>query len=915
MSVRVLNAFRTLSRTALTNAVAVNRCGPASFVRYASAFDRSKPHVNIGTIGHVDHGKTTLTAAITRVLSDAGGASFLDYASIDKAPEERARGITISTAHVEYETANRHYSHVDCPGHQDYIKNMITGAAQMDGAIIVVAATDGQMPQTREHLLLARQVGVQHLVVFVNKVDTIEDEEMLELVEMEMRELLSSYGFDGDNTPVIMGSALCALENKQPEIGKEAIQKLMAAVDEYIPTPVRDFDQPFLLPVDEVFSISGRGTVVSGTVERGTLKKGEEIEIVGGKGEALKTTVTGIEMYHKDLDHAQAGDTPGILLRGVKREQIKRGMILAKPGSLKAYDKFLASIYILTKEEGGRHTPFSENYRPQMYIRTSNVNVELKFPDTEEDHSKQVMPGDNVEMICELLSPVALEVGQRFNLRESGKTVGTGLITRIKLITGALVLVILVFFICKYPKSSYEPVPPKYPAHVPMLGGATWSPEHNQTIRATHGAVSSDQEVCSQMGVMILQKGGFAADAAVTTCLCIGTMSTMYSSGIGGGAFITSKLGNESTSVSIDAREMAPGLAHRDMYEGHEYRSKLGGLAVGIPGELKGLYNLYRSHGSGNLTWEELIMPVVELARNGWEVPKTFAFVLQLQKDILKGYKEDWGFAYGEDGSLVETMKWMASVRSNLGDVGLYNTNKTYLEEHEARYAKFKSPEWSKEVNKKINDDHTLPSWKDYEPAYQPNEPHGTSHLSVIDQYDNAVSITTTVNLLFGSMVHDPETGIILNDEMDDFSLPNMPNAFGLQPSVYNYIEPYKRPLSSTTPSIIVDPKTGKIDMVVGAAGGSRITTAVLQAIIRTYHYNLPLLETIAFPRLHHQLLPETLFIENPEVLELNNAMEDRGHHIEMIGHQTAMNAIKVDDDVIFAQSDFWRKLGKAAGY
>ncbi|GME76290.1 unnamed protein product [Ambrosiozyma monospora] len=423
-----VNALRAFNRTAVAS---VPKVSPKSFVRFAGSFDRSKPHVNIGTIGHVDHGKTTLTAAITKVLAEAGGAEFLDYSSIDKAPEERARGITISTAHVEYETKNRHYSHVDCPGHQDYIKNMITGAAQMDGAIIVVAATDGQMPQTREHLLLARQVGVQHLVVFVNKVDTIDDPEMLELVEMEMRELLSSYGFDGDNTPVIMGSALCALEDKQPEIGKEAILKLMDAVDEYIPTPVRDLDQPFLLPIDEVFSISGRGTVVSGTAERGTLKKGEEVELVGGKEGSLKTTVTGIEMYHKELESAQGGDTPGILLRGIKREQVKRGMILAKPGSVKAYKKFLASIYITTKEEGGRHTPFSENYSPQMYIRTSNVNVTLKFPETEEDHSKQVAPGDNVELVCELLAPVVVEVGQRFNLRESGKTVGTGMITRV----------------------------------------------------------------------------------------------------------------------------------------------------------------------------------------------------------------------------------------------------------------------------------------------------------------------------------------------------------------------------------------------------------------------------------------------------------------------------------------------------
>lgn len=402
-----------------------------SLRRYAAAFDRSKPHVNIGTIGHVDHGKTTLTAAITKTLASRGGADFLDYSSIDKAPEERARGITISTAHVEYETANRHYSHVDCPGHADYIKNMITGAAQMDGAIIVVAATDGQMPQTREHLLLARQVGVQHIVVFVNKVDTIDDPEMLELVEMEMRELLTQYGFDGDNTPVIMGSALCALEGREPEIGEQAIMKLLDAVDEYVPTPARDLEKPFLMPVEDVFSISGRGTVVTGRVERGNLKKGEEIEIVGHVTTPLKTIVTGIEMFRKELDQAMAGDNAGILLRGIRRDQIKRGMVLAKPGTVKAHTKFLASLYILTKEEGGRHSGFGENYRPQIYIRTSDVTVVLKFPESVEDHSAQVMPGDNAEMVCELVHPTPLEAGQRFNIREGGKTVGTGLVTRI----------------------------------------------------------------------------------------------------------------------------------------------------------------------------------------------------------------------------------------------------------------------------------------------------------------------------------------------------------------------------------------------------------------------------------------------------------------------------------------------------
>lgn len=401
-----------------------------SLTRSYAAFDRSKPHVNIGTIGHVDHGKTTLTAAITKVLSSKGGANFLDYGSIDRAPEERARGITISTAHVEYETDNRHYAHVDCPGHADYIKNMITGAAQMDGAIIVVAATDGQMPQTREHLLLARQVGVQHLVVFVNKVDTIDDPEMLELVEMEMRELLSEYGFDGDNAPVIMGSALCALEGKQPEIGEQAITKLLDAVDEHIPTPVRDLEQPFLMPVEGVFSISGRGTVVTGRVERGSLKKGEEIEIVGDFTKPFKTTVTGIEMFKKELDAAVAGDNAGILLRGVKRDDVARGMVLAKSGTVTSHKKILASLYILSKEEGGRHSPFGENYKPQLFIRTTDVTGTLKFPEGA-DHSAMVSPGDNVEMEIELVRKTPLELNQRFNIREGGKTVGTGMVTRI----------------------------------------------------------------------------------------------------------------------------------------------------------------------------------------------------------------------------------------------------------------------------------------------------------------------------------------------------------------------------------------------------------------------------------------------------------------------------------------------------
>lgn len=438
-SFNLLTAFRTVSALS-AKAAATSSLRRSLFAatlatskrNYAASFDRSKPHVNIGTIGHVDHGKTTLTAAITKVLADKGGANFLDYAAIDKAPEERERGITISTAHVEYETAKRHYAHVDCPGHADYIKNMITGAAQMDGAIIVVAATDGQMPQTREHLLLARQVGVKNLVVFVNKVDTVDDPEMLELVEMEMRELLSQYGFDGDNTPVIMGSALCALEGKQPEIGEQAILKLMDAIDEYIPTPVRDTEKPFLLPVEDILTISGRGTVVTGRAERGTMKKGEEVEIVGFNEKPLKTIVTGIEMFRKELDSVVAGDNAGILLRGVKKEDLKRGMVLAKPGTVKAHTKFLASLYILTKEEGGRHSPFGEHYRPQIFIRTGNVTTTLVFPEGEEvDHSKQVFPGDNVEMVCELVFPTPLEQGQRFNIREGGKTVGTGMITRI----------------------------------------------------------------------------------------------------------------------------------------------------------------------------------------------------------------------------------------------------------------------------------------------------------------------------------------------------------------------------------------------------------------------------------------------------------------------------------------------------
>ncbi|GAA5935217.1 hypothetical protein JCM1841_006447 [Sporobolomyces salmonicolor] len=394
-------------------------------------FNRKLPHMNIGTIGHVDHGKTTLTAAITKVLAEASGSGkVMGYDMIDKAPEEKARGITIATAHVEYETTNRHYAHVDCPGHADYIKNMITGAAQMDGGIIVVSASDGQMPQTREHLLLARQVGIKKLVVFINKVDQVDDAEMLDLVDMEMRDLLSTYGFDGENTPIVKGSALAALEDRDEKIGKEAVLELMKNVDEWLDQPPRDLEKPFLMPVEDVFSIQGRGTVVTGRVERGTITKGAEIEIIG-MGQSFKTTLTGIEMFHKELDRGEAGDNMGALLRGVKREQIKRGMVIAVPGSVKPVKKFLASCYILTKEEGGRYTPFMNNYRPQLFIRTSDVTVGLTFPEgTENPDEKMVMPGDNVEVVGELVHDVALEVGSRFTLREGGKTVGTGIVTK-----------------------------------------------------------------------------------------------------------------------------------------------------------------------------------------------------------------------------------------------------------------------------------------------------------------------------------------------------------------------------------------------------------------------------------------------------------------------------------------------------
>ena len=390
-------------------------------------FERNKPHCNIGTIGHVDHGKTSLTAAITKVLAKTGGATFTAYDQIDKAPEEKARGITISTAHVEYETKNRHYAHVDCPGHADYVKNMITGAAQMDGAILVVSAADGPMPQTREHILLARQVGVPALVVFLNKCDMVDDPELLELVEMEVRELLSSYQFPGDDIPIIHGSALMALEDKNPELGDEAILKLMAAVDEYIPQPVRATDRPFLMPIEDVFSISGRGTVVTGRVERGIVRVGEEVEIVGIKA-TVKTVVTGVEMFRKLLDQGMAGDNIGALLRGTKREDVERGQVLAKPGSITPHTQFKAEAYILTKEEGGRHTPFFTNYRPQFYFRTTDVTGVVTLP----EGTEMVMPGDNVSMAVELIAPIAMDDGLRFAIREGGRTVGAGVVASIQ---------------------------------------------------------------------------------------------------------------------------------------------------------------------------------------------------------------------------------------------------------------------------------------------------------------------------------------------------------------------------------------------------------------------------------------------------------------------------------------------------
>ena len=390
------------------------------------SFKRTKPHCNIGTIGHVDHGKTSLTAAITKILAESGGATFTAYDQIDKAPEERARGITISTAHVEYETTNRHYAHVDCPGHADYVKNMITGAAQMDGAILVVSAADGPMPQTREHILLARQVGVPSLVVFLNKCDMVDDPELLDLVELEVRELLSSYDFPGDDIPVVKGSALCALNDSDKKLGRDAILELMAAVDAYIPQPERPKDRPFLMPIEDVFSISGRGTVVTGRVERGIVKVGEEIEIVGLKA-TKKTTVTGVEMFRKLLDQGEAGDNIGALLRGVGRDDVERGQVLAKPGSITPHTQFKAEAYILTKEEGGRHTPFFTNYRPQFYFRTTDVTGVVSLPEGVE----MVMPGDNVAMTVELIAPIAMDEGLRFAIREGGRTVGAGVVASI----------------------------------------------------------------------------------------------------------------------------------------------------------------------------------------------------------------------------------------------------------------------------------------------------------------------------------------------------------------------------------------------------------------------------------------------------------------------------------------------------
>ncbi|KAJ0946406.1 putative protein-synthesizing GTPase [Helianthus annuus] len=400
---------------------------PNPWWRSMATFTRTKPHVNVGTIGHVDHGKTTLTAAITKVLADEGKAKAIAFDEIDKAPEEKKRGITIATAHVEYETAKRHYAHVDCPGHADYVKNMITGAAQMDGGILVVSAPDGPMPQTKEHILLARQVGVPSLVCFLNKVDAVDDPELLELVELELRELLSFYKFPGDEIPIVRGSALSALQGTNDEIGKNAILKLMEAVDNYIPTPERQKEKSFLMPIEDVFSIAGRGTVATGRVEQGTIKVGEEVEIMGLMQGSKKTTVTGVEMFKKSLDHGEAGDNVGLLLRGISRTDIQRGQVIAKPGSVKTYTKFEAEIYVLTKDEGGRHTAFFSNYRPQFYLRTADVTGKVELP----EDVKMVMPGDNVTAAFELITPVVLEPGQRFALREGGRTVGAGVVSKV----------------------------------------------------------------------------------------------------------------------------------------------------------------------------------------------------------------------------------------------------------------------------------------------------------------------------------------------------------------------------------------------------------------------------------------------------------------------------------------------------
>ncbi|XP_056390562.1 elongation factor Tu, mitochondrial [Hyla sarda] len=403
---------------------------PLLYRNYAAeakkTYSREKPHVNIGTIGHVDHGKTTLTAAITKILAEAGGAQFKKYEEIDNAPEEKARGITINASHVEYTTPNRHYAHTDCPGHADYVKNMITGTSQMDGCILVVAATDGQMPQTREHLLLAKQIGVKHIVVYINKADAIDDKEMLDLVEMEIRELLTEFGYDGDGTPVVVGSALCALENRNKEIGFDSIMKLLDAVDSYIPLPERDLDKPFLLPVESVYSIPGRGTVVTGTLERGTIKKGDECEFVG-RSKQLKSVVTGIEMFHKSLDRAEAGDNLGALIRGLKREDVRRGMVMCKPGSIRPHQKVQAQVYILSKEEGGRHKPFVTNYLPVMFSLTWDMSCRITLPGGKE----MVMPGEDSSLIMTLRQPMVLEKGQRFTLRDGNRTIGTGIVTDI----------------------------------------------------------------------------------------------------------------------------------------------------------------------------------------------------------------------------------------------------------------------------------------------------------------------------------------------------------------------------------------------------------------------------------------------------------------------------------------------------